>query len=196
MGDAPRKPLRTWLGLAVVAGLSTAPLALHAILAGAPVQEANPGYRFPWAEGDSHRCVQGNRTWATHRGDHATAWDFWMWPGTVVRTSRAGVVEHVRSDAGEWPGWYDGNYVSVRHDDDSVAIYAHLGGRDVRVAPGDAVEAGAPLARSGLSGRTLYPHLHFVVRDGAGEPLAVAFDGEGGPVVPTMWHSFTAPRPH
>jgi hypothetical protein len=37
----------------------------------------------------------------------------------------------------------------------------------ITVKKGDAVAAGAPLGRIGLSGNTEFPHLHFIVREGA-----------------------------
>lgn len=57
-----------------------------------------------------------------------------------------------------------GNGVVVDHGDGWETQYCHLAQDSVVVAVGEAVEAGQPLARIGLSGQTEYPHLHFTVR--------------------------------
>ncbi|WP_146520666.1 M23 family metallopeptidase [Stieleria varia] len=63
------------------------------------------------------------------------------------------------------------NIVEIEHDDFSVATYGHLDFRGARVACGDVVERGAPIAISGNSGWTYAPHLHFhVVAEGQRVP--------------------------
>ncbi len=60
------------------------------------------------------------------------------------------------------------NYVTVMHDDDSYAIYAHLlyGSMDVDV--GQRIEAGQVVGRIGNTGYSTGPHLHFVMRYNSG----------------------------
>lgn len=82
--------------------------------------------------------------------------------GEEVRSAAAGVVTF----AGEQPGY--GLVVKVDHGDGLETRYAHLSSTDVR--PGMAIEAGTPIARSGNSGRTTGPHLHFEVRKD-GQPI-------------------------
>ena len=57
-----------------------------------------------------------------------------------------------------------GNGVRVDHGGGWQTQYCHLQRRSIAVKPGDAVAAGDPIGRVGLSGKTEYPHLHFVVR--------------------------------
>jgi murein DD-endopeptidase MepM/ murein hydrolase activator NlpD len=82
--------------------------------------------------------------------------------GQDVPTARAGAVAF----AGELPGY--GLTVVVKHDDRVSTRYAHLS--EILVAPGEVVDAGQSIARSGASGRTTGPHLHFEVLEG-GQPV-------------------------
>jgi murein DD-endopeptidase MepM/ murein hydrolase activator NlpD len=76
--------------------------------------------------------------------------------GQEVRAAAPGSVAF----AGDQGGY--GNTLVVRHADGLETRYAHLSSLDVRV--GDEVAAGQVIARSGNSGRTTGPHLHFEVR--------------------------------
>jgi hypothetical protein len=57
-----------------------------------------------------------------------------------------------------------GNGVVVDHGGGWETQYCHMAKGSIGVKPGDAVAAGAPLGRVGLSGNTEFPHLHFTVR--------------------------------
>lgn len=79
--------------------------------------------------------------------------------GTVVHAAAAGVCIY----AGQQAGY--GSLVILRHDAlGVVTLYAHA--RELLVAEGEKVAAGAPVAKVGQSGRTTGPHLHFEVREG------------------------------
>ena len=69
-----------------------------------------------------------------------------MAPGTVVFSGPRGGYGHM---------------VSIKHPDGRETRYAHLAEELVRV--GDAVGAGQVLGRSGSSGRSTGPHVHFEV---------------------------------
>ena len=74
-----------------------------------------------------------------------------------------------------------GNGVVVDHGGGWVTQYCHLARGSVGVKVGDAVAAGQPLARVGLSGDTEFPHLHLTVRHGgrAVDPFAPGVSGPG-----------------
>src|SRR5262245_9430382 len=57
-----------------------------------------------------------------------------------------------------------GNGVIIGHADGWETQYCHMAKDSVRVRPGQTVSAGTPLGRVGLSGATVFPHLHFTVR--------------------------------
>jgi murein DD-endopeptidase MepM/ murein hydrolase activator NlpD len=62
-----------------------------------------------------------------------------------------------------WSGAY-GYQVVLRHADGIYTQYAHLSSLTVRA--GQSVRAGRQLGRSGSTGNTTGPHLHFEVRTG------------------------------
>ena len=70
-------------------------------------------------------------------------------------------VEESFANATRKPG--EENFVFVDHGDGTFARYYHLDRDGALVAPGDAVAAGQPIARSGDSGASAGPHLHFDV---------------------------------
>jgi murein DD-endopeptidase MepM/ murein hydrolase activator NlpD len=61
------------------------------------------------------------------------------------------------------------NYVLIRHEDGTLGHYCHLQKGSCLVRPGQRVKTGDALARSGNTGFSSGPHLHFCVfktRDG------------------------------
>ncbi|PWI06607.1 peptidase [Streptomyces sp. NWU339] len=102
------------------------------------------------------------------KGYH-TGVDFPVPTGTPVKSVAAGSVV----SAG-WEGSF-GYQVVVRHADGRYSQYAHLSAISVR--SGQSVAAGQRLGRSGSTGNSSGPHLHFEVRTGPGfgsdvDPLA------------------------
>jgi murein DD-endopeptidase MepM/ murein hydrolase activator NlpD len=77
----------------------------------------------------------------------------------------------------------DGNYVILKVDDGVYAFYAHLAPGSVRVQPGDTVRAGDVIGRTGNSGSSTGPHLHFHVMD---RPSALRSNG-----LPYVFDRFT-----
>ncbi|WFB11086.1 transglycosylase family protein [Streptomyces sp. LX-29] len=98
--------------------------------------------------------VQGS-SWAS--GYH-TGVDFPVPIGTSVKAIAAGEVVSA--------GWADayGYQVVIRHPDGKYSQYAHLSQLSVRA--GKPVNAGQQIGRSGSTGNTTGPHLHFEVRTG------------------------------
>ncbi len=77
--------------------------------------------------------------------------------GTPVRAAENGVVIYAGNGLKEF-----GNTVLVRHEDGLVTVYGHNG--ELNVNRGDKVRRGQEIARSGMSGATDTPKLHFEVR--------------------------------
>ena len=86
-----------------------------------------------------------------------------------------------------------GNGVVIDHGGGWETQYCHMKLGSIRVAPGQAVDAGGVLGEIGLSGMTEFPHLHFSVRKdnvtldpfatkglSVGAACAVAGDGDTG----------------
>ncbi|MEV6106617.1 peptidoglycan DD-metalloendopeptidase family protein [Streptomyces sp. NPDC051940] len=101
----------------------------------------------------------GVRGSAWSSGYHTGA-DFPVPVGTGVRAVSGGTVV----TAG-WGGAY-GYQVVVRHADGRYSQYAHLSALTVRA--GQHVNPGQRIARSGSTGNTTGPHLHFEIRTGPG----------------------------
>ncbi|MEV5904597.1 transglycosylase family protein [Streptomyces sp. NPDC052127] len=93
------------------------------------------------------------------KGYH-TGVDFPVPTGTSVQAVRAGEVV----SAG-WAGSF-GYQVVIRHSDGRYSQYAHLSAISVR--DGQSVSGGQRIGRSGSTGNSTGPHLHFEVRTGPG----------------------------
>lgn len=96
---------------------------------------------------------------AWSKGYH-TGIDFPVPTGTSVKSVAAGSVV----SAG-WGGSF-GYQVVIRHGDGRYSQYAHLSAISVR--DGQTVTAGQRIGRSGSTGNSSGPHLHFEVRTGPG----------------------------
>ncbi|MCI3227052.1 transglycosylase family protein [Streptomyces sp. NP-1717] len=96
-------------------------------------------------------------SWAS--GYH-TGVDFPVPTGTSVKAVAGGTVV----SAG-WEGSY-GYQVVIRHADGKYSQYAHLSALNVR--DGQKVNPGQRIARSGSTGNSTGPHLHFEMRTGPG----------------------------
>ncbi|MFJ8792102.1 M23 family metallopeptidase [Streptomyces sp. NPDC102462] len=87
--------------------------------------------------------------------------DFAVPIGTeVVAASTGTVVKAGGNGAGDGPAY--GNAVVIKHGNGTYSQYAHLSRIDVKV--GQAVAAGQHIARSGNTGNSTGPHLHFEIR--------------------------------
>jgi len=84
-------------------------------------------------------------------------------PGVVLRV-RDGMEDKDARSRASMKGREIGNGVIVRHSDGYETVYAHMKRGSVRVKPGDQVSRGQVLGQVGLSGMTVFPHLHFGIR--------------------------------
>jgi murein DD-endopeptidase MepM/ murein hydrolase activator NlpD len=104
--------------------------------------------------------------------------------GSPVVAARPGVVVSVEEryrDGTRKPG--EENYVVVRHSDGTFARYYHLTTAGALVDSGAAVRRGELIARSGNSGASAGPHLHFDVTKGCArwgcQTIPIHFDNAG-----------------
>lgn len=127
-------------------------------------ERAVPEYRLPFPVGDSAKLIQGNNGPWGHSGAAAFAYDFIMPIGRPVTAARAGVVVAVEErfqDRNRTPG--QENFVVVRHDDGTFGRYYHLTADGVLTTLSAKVAAGDTIGRSGDTGASAGPHLHFDV---------------------------------
>ena len=134
-------------------------------------------YPLPW-RGGPFRLTQGANGQYSHftpKGRYAM--DIAMPEGTTIVAARGGVVvktENRQSGRGNNPS---GNYVRILHDDGTMGVYLHLMKGSVSVTEGQRVAAGSFIARSGNTGNSTGPHLHFVVQRNVGLALeSIPFD--------------------
>ncbi|MFF3323910.1 transglycosylase family protein [Streptomyces sp. NPDC002889] len=129
------------------------------------------GFSAPVAAKPSTAYRKAGPSWAS--GYH-TGVDFPVPTGTSVKAVAAG-----RVVSAGWGGAY-GYQVVIKHADGRYSQYAHLSALSVR--SGQQVSSGQRIARSGSTGNSTGPHLHFEIRTGPGygsdiDPLAYLRSG-------------------
>lgn len=134
-------------------------------------------YPLPW-RGGPFRLTQGaNGKYSHFTPKSRYALDIAMPVGTPIVAARAGVVvkiENQQSGRGTNPA---GNFVRILHDDGTMGVYLHLQKGSVSVSEGQRVAQGSLLARSGNTGNSTGPHLHFVVQRNIGLAVeSIPFD--------------------
>lgn len=134
-------------------------------------------YPLPW-RGGPFRMTQGPGGRYSHTGPKGRyAVDIAMPVGTPIVAARGGVVvrtENSQTGRGTNPA---GNFVRIMHDDGTMGVYLHLKQGSVQVREGQRVRAGELLARSGNTGNSTGPHLHFVVQKNVGlETVSIPFE--------------------
>lgn len=149
---------------------------------------------LPFAKHEAYIVSQGFNGGKTHVTEDSTyAIDIAMPERSMVHAVRDGVVMDVEEDFNKGGMDYEkfidkANHVRVLHEDGTMALYAHLGLASVIVRPGARVRAGQAIARSGNTGLSSGPHLHFVIQQNIGMKLvSIPFEfrlKSGGSAVP------------
>jgi murein DD-endopeptidase MepM/ murein hydrolase activator NlpD len=141
------------------------------------LQPLDYDYPLPWVGGPFRQSQGANGKYShfTPKGRYAI--DVAMPEGTPIVSARAGMVvkvENQQSGRGNNPS---GNFVRVLHDDGTMGVYLHLMKGSVLVNEGQRISLGTPLARSGNTGNSSGPHLHFVIQRNMGLALeSIPFD--------------------
>lgn len=126
-------------------------------------------YPFPW-RGGPFRLSQGPNGRFSHTGPKGRyAMDIAMPEGTPIVAAREGEVVEVENRQWGRRGNPAGNFIRIRHPDGTYGGYMHLQRGSVLVRKGQRVARGQPLAKSGNTGNSSGPHLHFVVQRSAGD---------------------------
>lgn len=130
-------------------------------------------YTAPVGSLGKFRISQGFKGKFSHSKEPSLyAIDIAMPLGSYIAAAREGTVIATKDDyhmGGRDSFFLDkANYVMILHSDGTYATYAHILMGSVMVSPGDVVERGQNIARSGTSGYSTGPHLHFVVRRNSG----------------------------
>ncbi len=97
------------------------------------------------------RRTYNGKTLSVHQGlDYSAAL------GTQVTSANSGRVAIARDM------YFEGGFIVIDHGESFFTQYMHLS--EFLVKEGDNIEKGAPIGKSGASGRVTGPHLHFAVR--------------------------------
>ena len=150
-------------------------------------------YQLPFRAGLAfavHQAFGGEFSHRSPENFHAV--DLALPKGTEVLAARAGVVMQVQDDF--YRNGLDlnkygerANVVVIAHSDGTLGVYAHLDLESVAVGVGRRIEAGTLIGKSGNTGFSTGPHLHFVVQyndQGNLKSVPFAFSIDGNPVVP------------
>lgn len=133
--------------------------------AGKFIDDSSYIYSLPFEKGKKVFLIQAYESKMSHKNEKAL--DFKVKKGTKISAAREGVVVSMRSDSDKGglkrENLSDGNYISIRHPDGSVAHYWHLQINGVLVNIGDTIQKGQIIGLSGNTGYSAFPHLHFEV---------------------------------
>ncbi|GAB4196153.1 MAG: peptidoglycan DD-metalloendopeptidase family protein [Wenzhouxiangellaceae bacterium] len=130
-------------------------------------------YRIPIGRSGEYQITQSFRGTFSHSQQTSLyAVDIRMPVGTDIVAARAGTVFIARDHyqfGGKNEYFLDkANLIKVLHEDGTYATYAHILVGSASVRNGDRVSAGQKIARSGSTGFSTTPHLHFVIRRNSG----------------------------
>ena len=131
----------------------------------------------PFAAGERYAISQGFNGDRTHNTpDSEYAIDIVMPVGTPILAARDGTVMDIEEDFNRGGTNREkfadkANHVRILHADGTMALYAHLDLASVNVRPGGRIRAGQQIARSGNTGFSSGPHLHFAVQANVGMQL-------------------------
>ncbi len=121
--------------------------------------------------------VNGN----THSGNGSQNEDYYCF-GKRLNAPGSGKIVTVRDDVsdnipgqlnGDFP---EGNYIVIDHENGEYSMLAHFKEGSIIVSVGDTVLKGQELGKTGNSGNSSEPHLHYQLQNAA-DP----FDGDGLP---------------
>ena len=152
------------------------PVALLSAACTAPGVQRTPRaaeYWLPFPPGQAHKVVQSFNGPYGHSDVNAYAYDFTADIGSEVTAARGGAVIHMvefNPDAlPRKPEPGKENVVVIGHGDGTFGRYYHLTQNGAEVDVGMRVRTGQTLGRSGNSGSSFMPHLHFDVTKGCFE---------------------------
>lgn len=140
---------------------------------------------LPFQKGKQYKIVQGhNGNFSHNEGLSKLALDFDLKVGDTVCAAANGYVVGLVDKYkyyGKNSSWKDyANFITLYHPETGLFTeYVHLKENGAKVAVGDFVKAGKPIALCGMTGWTTTPHLHFVAyfrnTDWKSEPIEIDF---------------------
>ncbi|MFP7569689.1 M23 family metallopeptidase [Marivita sp. S2033] len=150
----------------------------------------------PTTDVADYRCGQKSRE--AHSGTDFSLLTFeQMKTGVAVLAAADGRVQAIRNTRPDQPyvpgtdlnGQECGNAVRIDHGNGYQSVYCHLKLGSVPVTPGQRVLAGQRLGEVGLSGQTIFPHLHLTITQGSDiiDPFAPDQINACGEPLDSLW---------
>lgn len=156
--------LAAGVGASAVLGVGVASAATpHAAAHAATAAVVKPAAKAAaWVDPVKHYTLTAGFDQAgSHWMHRHSGQDFAVPIGTDVVAAHGGTVVKAGGwGAGDGPAY--GNAIVIKHADGQYSQYAHLSRVDVRI--GQVVTTGQHIAKSGNTGNTTGPHLHFEIR--------------------------------
>jgi len=138
---------------------------IHDLKSGRFKEDSSYIYCLPFENKKKVFLIQAYDSKMSHKGEYAL--DFKVKKKTKICAAREGVVIAARGDSDKGGlktgNMSDGNHISIRHADGSIAHYWHLIKNGALVNVGDTVNKGQVIGLSGNTGYSAFPHLHFEV---------------------------------
>ena len=144
-----------------------------------------PQFHLPWGWGVAKETGQANNGTFSHQdpetGEPRYAWDYTQDIGAPILAVAAGRVVSVVNDVpnnepdAEPASDAPANLVQIDHGNGLQSVYAHMDQGGVAVTAGQYVVRGQYLGRSGNSGYTTGPHLHYEIVDAASRSVSTGF---------------------
>ena len=158
----------------------------------------------PYSAKKSYQISQGFNGRFSHTGrGNRFAIDIAMPIGSAIHAVKDGIVADATDQfsIGDAANYFldKANHVTVMHEDGSYAVYAHILHGSLEVGIGDTIKVGQKIARSGNTGYSTGPHLHFVIRYNSGRGgYSVPFkfqtaNGAVKPVVKSRYQGIATP---
>lgn len=133
-----------------------------------PTHSKSCYYLPPVPDDTAYKVSQGFSGDFSHNGDYSKyAVDITMPIGTDVVAARGGIIIERKTDF-VLNGTHDkfkrrANVIRILHSDGTIGTYAHLEFRTMKFKEGELVQTGQVIGRSGNTGYSTGPHLHFVI---------------------------------
>ena len=145
---------------------------IHDLKSGKFKEDSSYIYSLPFENKKKVFLIQAYDSKMSHKGELAL--DFKVKKNTKICAARDGIVIAARENSEKGglkaENMSDGNHISIKHYDGSVAHYWHLIKDGVFVTVGDTVTKGQVIGLTGNTGYSAFPHLHFEV---------IGYDGTG-----------------
>ncbi len=142
---------------------------------------ADQWVHLPFPESKAYIITQGYHGYFTHNLENNSPYaiDFSVDEGQEIAAAKDGVVFYVKEDSNEGCAEEscadDANVIGIDHGDGTMAVYVHLQQNGADVEYGDTVCAGQIIGRTGNTGYSTGPHLHFHIQDLYGQTMPVKF---------------------